>query len=199
MEAFNQHLFLVLNAQQQSQPLVIWFAIIMAKYAIFCIPLIMLKGWLGKSEAHHKIMLTALLATVGALLINNLIGSLIWYHPRPFVMPLGHTLISHAPTPSFPSNHMTIVSTVAFSFILRPALRKTGVALAVLALPIAWSRIYLGVHFPLDMLGAVIVAGVASLMMLWLQPLYLETLYGVTRGVYRIVFSPLIARGLLHR
>lgn len=199
MEALNQHLFLALNAQPESQPLVIWFAIIMAKYAIFCIPLIMVKGWLGKSEAHHKMILTALLATAGALLINHLIGSLIWYHPRPFVMPLGHTLISHAPTPSFPSNHMTIVSTVAFSFILRPALRTMGIALAALALPIAWSRIYLGVHFPLDMLGAVIVAGLASLMMLWLQPLYLERFYGLTRGLYRLVFAPLIARGLLHR
>lgn len=199
MEALNQHLFLALNAQPHSQPLVIWFAIVMAKYAIFCLPLIMIKGWLGKSEERHKMMLTALLATVGALLINNLIGSMIWYHPRPFVMPLGHTLIAHDPTPSFPSNHMTIISTVAFSFILRPALRRMGVALAVLALPIAWSRIFLGVHFPLDMLGAVVVAGLASLMMLWLQPLYLEKLYGLTLGLYRLVFAPLIARGLLHR
>ncbi|WP_115853176.1 undecaprenyl-diphosphatase [Kushneria indalinina] len=137
MEALNQHLFLAMNAQPQSNPLVIWFAIVMAQYAIFCIPLIMIAGWLGKDERHHKVMLTALLATIGALLINNLIGSLLWYHPRPFMMPLGHTLIAHAPTPSFPSNHMTIISTVAFSFILRPALRRMGLALAILACPIA--------------------------------------------------------------
>ncbi|WP_170140497.1 hypothetical protein [Kushneria indalinina] len=49
------------------------------------------------------------------------------------------------------------------------------------------------------MLGAVIVAGLASIMMLWLQPLYLERLYSLARGLYRIVFAPLIARGLLHR
>ncbi len=199
MEALNQHLFLALNAQPYSHPMVIWFAIVMAQYAIFCIPLIMIKGWLGKSEKRHKMMLTALLATAGALVINNLIGSLIWYHPRPFMIPLGHTLISHAATPSFPSNHMTIISTVAFSFILRPALRRMGIALAILALPIAWSRIYLGVHFPLDMLGAVMVAGLASVLMLWLQPLYLERLYGLTRGLYRRLFAPLISRGLLHR
>ncbi|MFC0338608.1 Undecaprenyl-diphosphatase [Kushneria avicenniae] len=199
MEALNQHLFLIMNAPPQSNPLVVWFAIVMAQYAIFCVPLVMIAGWLSKDEHHHKMMLTALLATAGALLINNLIGSLLWYHPRPFMMPLGHTLISHAPTPSFPSNHMTIISTVAFSFLLRPTLRKIGLVMAILACPVAWSRIYLGVHFPLDMLGAVIVAGLASIMMLWLQPLYIERLYGLTRGLYRIVFAPLIARGLLHR
>ncbi|WP_456267311.1 undecaprenyl-diphosphatase [Kushneria sp. AK178] len=199
MEALNQHLFLVMNAQPQSHSLIVWFAIVMAQYAIFSIPLIMIAGWLRRDEHHHKVMLTALLATVGALLINHLIGSLLWYHPRPFVMPLGQTLIPHAPTPSFPSNHMTIISTVAFSFILRPSLRRMGLALTILACPIAWSRIYLGVHFPLDMLGAVIVAGLASVMMLWLQPLYIERLYALTRGLHRLVFAPLIARGLLHR
>ena len=33
-----------------------------------------------------------------------------------------------------------------------------GLALALSGLPVAWARIYLGVHFPLDMVGSVLVA-----------------------------------------
>lgn len=36
-----------------------------------------------------------------ALLVNQLIG-MVWYHPRPFEIGLGHTLLAHQPETSFP-------------------------------------------------------------------------------------------------
>ena len=39
-----------------------------------------------------------------------------------------------------------------------------GGILLVLGFAVAWSRIYLGVHFPLDMVGALGVAALASLL-----------------------------------
>lgn len=194
MEELNRTLFLNLNAHADASPLVLLFAKIMAEYAILLVPVILVLGWCGRSERHHRLMLSAFLATLAGLAINGLIG-LLWDHPRPFVMPLGHTFIPHAPTPSFPSNHMTIVSTVAFSFLLRPHLRAIGLALAVLALPIAWSRIYLGVHFPLDMLGAVVVAAISATLVRLLQPLFMTPLYRLLRRLYRWLFAPLIQLG----
>ena len=41
---------------------------------------------------------------------------------------------------------------------------RTGLAAAVglVGVAVAWSRVYLGVHFPLDMVGAAILAGLAA-------------------------------------
>jgi len=53
---------------------------------------------------------------------------------------------------SFPSSHTAVTLAVAIAlvpFLARP-LAGAGIGYAVLA---AWSRVYLGVHYPLDILG----------------------------------------------
>jgi undecaprenyl-diphosphatase len=80
---------------------------------------------------------------IAGLLINQIIG-LAWLHPRPFMIGLGHTLIPHVADSSFPSDHLTLWWAVAFSLALQRGPRIAGVALALLGVPIAWARIYLG-------------------------------------------------------
>src|ERR671927_1677237 len=81
--------------------------------------------------------------------------------PRPFLIGLGHTLIDHRPSSSFPSNHATIFLTYAATLALY-GLGRLAATVTGLALLVAWSRIYLGVHFPFDMLGAAAVSAVAA-------------------------------------
>ena len=75
---------------------------------------------------------------------------------------LGNTLIPHVADSSFPSDHLTLLWAVALSFLMHQRPRFAGVFLALLGLPMAWARIYLGVHFLLDMLGAALVAGISA-------------------------------------
>jgi undecaprenyl-diphosphatase len=91
-----------------------------------------------------------------ALGVNVLIG-FVWPEPRPFMMGVGHTWITHAADASFPSDHMTVFMSIGLTFLLAGSL---GIGLAVLggAVAVAWARVFLGVHFPLDMLGSVGVA-----------------------------------------
>ncbi len=65
----------------------------------------------------------------------------LWFHPRPFMMPLGHTRISHPADNSFPSDHGTVMFSAAFALL---SLRLRGIGLLVLAaaLPVAWARIF---------------------------------------------------------
>ena len=81
--------------------------------------------------------------------------------PRPFLLGLGHTLIDHRPSASFPSNHATVffiwATTLALCGLGRLALTFGGLGLLV-----AWSRVYLGVHFPADMAGAAVVAAFSA-------------------------------------
>ena len=79
--------------------------------------------------------------------------------------------------------------------LLHRSQRMTAVALALLGLPMAWARIYLGVHFPLDMLGAALVAGFSAWLALIGARLYMEPLYRLAIAIHRTLFGALIKRG----
>ena len=89
--------------------------------------------------------------------------------PRPYVaMPHLHTLISRPGSESFPSSHATtaFAGAVVLSFLL-PRLWPLFLAAAAL---VAFSRLYVGVHYPTDVIagaatGAVFAAGVFLLAM----------------------------------
>ncbi|MGS1024402.1 phosphatase PAP2 family protein [Burkholderia glumae] len=125
---------------------------------------------------------------------NQLIGTT-WSHPRPFVIGLGHTLTPHAADSSFPSDHLKLQWSFAFRFLLRRVLRRDGIALALFGLSIAWSRIDLGVHFPLDMLGAIAVAAFSGVLTLHEARWYLGPIYRLAARIHGVLFGRLIALG----
>ncbi len=89
---------------------------------------------------------------------------------RPFVAHPhhAHLLISHARDAGFPSDHATGAMAIAVAMLLCDPL--IGAVLFVLAVIIMFARVYVGVHYPGDVLaGAVLGAAVA--LVLWLPPL----------------------------
>lgn len=194
MEKLNEALFLLINASAHPNPLLFAIAKLCADYLIWLVPLALLIGWSRGKDTTRKLMLEAAAAGFAGLLINQGIG-LIWQHPRPFMIGLGHTLIPHVADSSFPSDHLTLLWAVSFSFLMHQRPRSAGAILAMLGLPVAWARIYLGVHFPLDMVGAAIVAGLSAWLCFreerWLSGLFFDWL----NATYRYLFSPFIRRG----
>ncbi len=71
---------------------------------------------------------------------------------------------------------------LALPLLLNIATRGLGSLFLFLGLALAWSRIYISVHFPLDILGAVAVASVA-VSMIWTTrgPLFLWVYPGLQR------------------
>ena len=112
---------------------------------------------------------------------------------------LGHTLISHAADSSFPSDHLTLLWAVAFSFLMHRSPRLAGIALALLGLPVAWARIYLGVHFPLDVVGAALVAVLSAWLAFREVCIYLPATYSLALSVHRILFGKLIQIGWVRK
>lgn len=130
-------------------------------------PLVLTAGILGLMLVRPRwsMRTTALRALVAAAvaLIGNALISLVWDRARPFVAGVGHAWITHAATGSFPSDHLTAQWVVAGMLLLNPRMRCWGMAVALLGLPMAWARIYLGVHYPGDMVGAFAIAALATL------------------------------------
>jgi undecaprenyl-diphosphatase len=194
MESLNQTLFLWLNAPEHPSALALTLANFLAERLIWAVPLLIGIGWLRGSKTTRKTMLVATAAGLLGLFINQIIG-LVWSHPRPFMIGLGHTFIAHAADSSFPSDHLTLWWSLAFSLLLQRVPRVAGIALALSGIPIAWARIYLGVHFPLDMLGAAFVAAFSAWLTLREARWYLGLSYQLATGIHRRFFGRLIARG----
>ncbi|QIL44950.1 phosphatase PAP2 family protein [Acidovorax sp. HDW3] len=198
MEILNQSLFLWLNASEHPPAALVALALFCAKYLILALPLVLTLGWLRGSPSTRQAMLAAAVAAGLGLAVSGLIGQL-WPHPRPFVAGIGHTLLAHAPTASFPSNHLTLWWCVALSLLLHPATRTLGAGLALWGLPIAWARIYVGVHYPLDMLGALLLALPMALLCRFAIASWLLRLYELLQPLYQRLFAPAIRRGWVRR
>ena len=74
----------------------------------------------------------------------------------------GKILISHSPETSFPSDHTTFMLSIAFIFLYFKETRKMGIFLSILGIIGGIARVYCGVHYPFDILGSILVAGVSS-------------------------------------
>lgn len=194
MEELNQSLFLLINAGAQPSSLLLNSAMLFAEWLIFLIPTGLLLGWFRGGEQIRKLMLEAVVCSIVGLSISMLLGAL-WQHPRPFMIGLGTNFLAHSPDSSFPSDHLTLQWSVAFSFLLHPQLRKTGVILSLLGLPMAWARIYLGVHFPLDMAGAAMVAAVSAGLCFGGARWFIGPLFKSASFIHGRLFAPLIRRG----
>lgn len=198
MEHFNLALFSMLNAPAHPGTVPISLAIFFSNYVIWAVPLLFALGWLRGPEPLRKALLEATAAAMAGLSLAQFLG-LIWPHPRPFMIPVGHTLISHVADPSFPSDHLTLLWTVAFSLLRHPLTRPLGRALALLGLPVAWARIYVGVHFPLDMLGAALVSVLSAWLACIAARWYLARTYRIVLYCHRRVFHSFIARDWVRR
>ena len=75
---------------------------------------------------------------------------------------LGQTLVGQHDTSSFPSRHLTFYWALVLPLCGFVRTRRLGLGLVVFGLAEARARIYVGVHYPLDMLGSLLVALAAS-------------------------------------
>lgn len=152
-EHYNHLLFLMINAAPGLHGWHLALAVDAAEWLVFAIPVVLLLLWFSGNQTLRRAALLSAMAAGLALLINQAVG-LAWFHPRPFMEGVGHTFLAHAPENSFPSDHGAVMFAIALGLLSQAAARKAGWLMLVLAVVVAWSRVYLGVHYPLDMLGA---------------------------------------------
>lgn len=104
----------------------------------------------------RKVGIMSAVALLGSLIINNNIIKNLVQRPRPFVTFTDLEII--IPTPSefsFPSGH-TSSSFAAAAVFYRFLPKKLGIPAVVLAGLIGFSRLYIGVHYPTDVIAGVV-------------------------------------------
>ncbi len=194
LEPINQSLFLLINADPASPAWRIQTALFVANRLILLVPAALAGLWLWGGQAQRDVALKALAGIGAALCISYLCGAL-WPHARPFVLGLGHAFFAHKATASFPSNHTIIIATLAFTLIFDRRWAGWGYAVLVLAAVVGLSRVYLGVHFPLDIAGGLLLAPVAAGLAVPVWRRVGEPLTAVLQAIYRKLLALPIARG----
>ena len=112
----------------------------------------------------RKVGAMSAVALLGSLLINNHLIKNLVQRPRPFVTFTDIKIL--IPTPSefsFPSGH-TSSSFAAASVFYRFLPKKAGIPAIVLAGLIGFSRLYVGVHYPTDVIAGMMMGIMLSYM-----------------------------------
>lgn len=153
--------------------------------------LLLLSWWSARRDGDPRRVAAALWAPVGALLALGLNQPLVatFAEPRPFtVVPNALVLVTRSTDPSFPSDHSVMAGAVAAGILLAQGRRRlTGVTLG-LAVLMAATRVYVGAHFPLDVLAGLLVgAAIALASYRLVRPLAVRLVEAVGRTPGRVL------------
>ena len=139
--------------------------VIGAKYLIYVIAfLAVIATLLSVRAVRYNIIKLALLSFPIAFLVAVIAGHL-FYDTRPFVVEHVKPLIPHEADNGFPSDHTLFAMVAAATiFVYR---RKLGVFLGILAVLVGVSRVFAKVHYPLDIIGSIVIA-IAATCIAWI-------------------------------
>lgn len=131
-----------------------------ARYLIVVVFLLIFFLIFRGSIKEKKAFILAIFSLAVVVLIIKMIH-LFFIEPRPFVNLDLTPLYPYKPDPSFPSRHVSMMTAITFAYIHFKS--KWAPLFLLLMVWVGVSRIYVGVHYPLDIIGGIIV-GIVSLL-----------------------------------
>lgn len=130
-------------------------AIFFAKYFEYVLILFLLLFLLKNFRKYRPMIIQAFGAAILARFVVVNIIRWLWYRPRPFVENHITLLIDKLNQASFPSGHAAFY--FAISIIVYSYNKKAGTLFFIASFLISISRVFVGVHWPLDILAGAIV------------------------------------------
>ncbi|HEY4498063.1 MAG TPA: phosphatase PAP2 family protein [Candidatus Paceibacterota bacterium] len=135
--------------------------VFLAKYLFYFLILLFLVIYFKEKNWPRRFYFFSL-ATIGVVISRGITTPLIrfWYYrPRPFAALAIEPLISHSLNSSFPSGHMAFL--IPLGLVLWLLNKKAGLIFLFGAVTVGFARIAVGVHWPSDILGGILV-GIAG-------------------------------------
>ncbi|AAK80489.1 undecaprenyl-diphosphatase [Clostridium acetobutylicum] len=134
---------------------------------------------------YRKSVFSSFVITVINLIFSFAIGKL-YYEDRPFVHNKVNLLVQHSKDASFPSDHAT--GTMSIALGLRNYNKLISRILILISLIVGFSRVYVGNHYPMDVLGAYIMVFVTNYIYNLKLRNKVENLYeAVEKKIFRVL------------
>jgi undecaprenyl-diphosphatase len=145
--------FNFINNKVQQYPSIDNVMIIFAEYVQYAFVLLIILLWI-KNKTNFRVMaFQGLFALTLAYTVNRIIELFI-YRERPFISHNIKQLIEHAANSSFPSDHATKAIVIAATLLL--SAYRFKYIWFFLALGVAFSRVWVGVHYPFDVIAGIV-------------------------------------------
>lgn len=165
MSAFNLYLFQIISGYSGKWWPLDWLGIFFAQYLPYIFVLAAIYLLIKQKNLRQRIYFFSL-AALSVILARGIITEIIRFifpKPRPFVALSINPLISHDLSSAFPSGHASAYLALALAvFFIN---RKLGIWFLIGSFIMGIARIFVGVHWPLDIaMGALI--GLASALLI---------------------------------
>ena len=174
----DENLFLWINSLAGSYPPVDWLLQLIASDYLIPVSLVLalFAIWFAGStktmRQNYQIGVFVALTSMALSSLTVLILNQFYFRPRPFeaLFDEGMLLLFYPPTDSsFPSNATAAVFGIAFS--VWNINRRIGLGLIIMASIYGFARIFVGVHYPLDILGGIVISLLITLLVVKLKDL----------------------------
>ncbi|PEA55622.1 undecaprenyl-diphosphatase [Bacillus pseudomycoides] len=158
---FNIDVFRVINDLGKQYSFLNSAMVFLAEYMVYILGLIIIVYWFTGSRKGRMMVIQAMIAFVIAEVIGKIAGKF-YFNYQPFaVFPDVNKLVDHAVDNSFPSDHTILFFSICFSLCL--VRKKTGWLWLILAFCVAISRIWVGVHYPFDVVIGALIGCISAL------------------------------------
>ena len=184
-------LFEAINRFARNTP---WLHAPMAAYAVYGIVVfagLILIGWWLARPRDARTMAYALITPVAAVAAYGVQQGIVHLvaEARPYaLLPDALVLVTRTTDPSFPSDHACVTGAVAVGLFFVD--RRLGWTATAAALLMAFARVYVGAHWPLDVVAGLAVGTTVALMVMFLLNRPVERLVRWARGTW---LRPLLA------
>ncbi len=149
--------------------------------------LVILLVFLAKDAVERKSAIEAVICAFVAVIIVSVVLAvlnLLWFRPRPFVSQQVNLIFYHPTDSAFPSNAASLAFALSFAVLFYRW--KIGVVMLALSVYLSLSRVFCGIHYPLDVLGGMLLGLSAAAISLLFAPAYrfvTEHLYRIGNGI----------------
>lgn len=169
ISAFDRHWFHIVNGWTTVSPLLNDLAKVLAKLAPELWLVVFIVMWFWPPRVQNNARRAVVYAVVSGILalVINLIISHVSYQPRPFVVEPVHLLLKHSADSAFPSDHAA--GSFGFAVGLFYSSKRAGIWGLVFAAAVSVARVFVGLHWPMDVIAGAIIGVVSGLVVLGLR------------------------------